>query len=407
MPSYKPTVIDLFAGAGGFSKGFYDAGFHVNLAIEIDAWACKTFKYNFPSTNVLEADVKNIKTSRIKELVREKPDVIIGGPPCQGFSISGPPKKDPKDPRNSLFVEFVRFINELQPKALIMENVKGLLSRKTEAGERVIKIIESALSDCGYYIKTVLLNSCNYGVPQHRERVFIIGTMEKCKTSLLPPATHRGYKWERDYDLKYWFVENEHVFKPYTTLWEATSDLPQIPAGVCQAKYSYPLPPQNEYQELMRKGSSGVYNHVPMKHSKRVIERFKQIRWGESVSDVPEKYGQRKRGNPLVFSKKAYDQNNRRLHPNLLSHTITASFYANFVHPYLDRNFTAREAARLQSFPDTFIFKGKKTVPSFKLLAREGRFSEMHLCQYAQIGNAVPPLLAEALAKHLRNLLDL
>jgi len=396
----KPVVVDLFAGCGGFSKGFLDAGFDVRLAVEIDEWACQTFRYNFPNAHVLCSDVRDVEANHIRELIGQKPDIIIGGPPCQGFSVSvpgGPNKRDPKDPRNSLFMEFVRLLKELKPIAFMIENVPGILTSVTASGERVIKIIECKLSELGYYVKTSLLNACDYGVPQFRERIFIAGVAEKVDNPLFPKPTHKGYKEE--YALDRYLGGG---YKPYVTLWEAISDLPQIPAGVTQEKYEYPLPPQNDYQALMRKGSDGVYNHIPMKHYKRTIERFKRIKWGQSLSDVPAEFGPRKRGKPYEFSNKRYDQNNRRLHPNRISHTVTASFYANFIHPYLDRNFTAREAARLQSFPDTFIFMGKKTVPSFKLLKREGRYDEMHLCQFAQIGNAVPPLLARALASHLR-----
>lgn len=150
-----PVVIDLFAGAGGFSLGFRHAGYNIHAAIEIDKWACQTFQYNFPETKVIQMDIQNIKTDYIKKLINVKPDIIIGGPPCQGFSVSvpgGPGNRDPKDPRNTLFMEFIRFLNILQPKAFIIENVKGLLTSKNQSKELVINIIEDKLIECNYIV---------------------------------------------------------------------------------------------------------------------------------------------------------------------------------------------------------------------------------------------------------------
>src|SRR5690606_33725458 len=139
--------------------------------------------------------------------------------------------------------------------------------------------------------------------------------------------------------------------------------------------------------------------------TKRIVARFASMSWGDSVSDVPDEHKPHVRGNTKLKSNKAYDQNNRRMHPDKLCHTIPASFYANFVHPYKNRNFTPREGARIQSFPDWYRFKGKPTVVSQKLLDREGRHSEQHLSQYNQIGNAVPPLVARAIAQHIKPVL--
>ena len=186
------------------------------------------------------------------------------------------------------------------------------------------------------------------------------------------------------------------------TLWEAISDLPPLKAGEGEEEQLYTSPPMNEYQRWARDGSKALYNHVAMQHTRRVVERFKHISWGESGADVPEEHGPRQRGNSDKLSSKTYDQNNRRLHPHRPSHTIAASFYANFVHPFQHRNLTAREGARVQGFVDSYRFLGKKTVPSRKLLRREGREDEAHLCKYNQIGNAVPPLLGQRIAEHIR-----
>ena len=164
----------------------------------------------------------------------------------------------------------------------------------------------------------------------------------------------------------------------------------------------YSADPVNEYQKWCREGSPTLHNHLAMKHTKRLVERFSQMSWGQSVSDITDdRLKQRKRNGNGEVSDNPYDQNNRRMHPNKICHTITATFYGNFVHPYKNRNFTAREGARIQSFPDHYVFLGKPTVVSKKLLLKEGRDGEAFLCQYSQIGNAVPPLMAKAIATNL------
>lgn len=401
-----PTVIDLFAGCGGFSEGFRQAGFRIESAVEIDEWAAATFRGNHPETTVLTEDIRRLRgPDAIRGLAGKPPDIIIGGPPCQGFSRAGPSNKDPKDPRNSLFRDFARFVRVLEPKAFVMENVKGLLGARTASGKPVIEIILKTFRDLGYYVEARALNAADYGVPQIRHRVFLIGVKEPLSRELWPPQTHWPTNGESLqgllFDNSYFVDGGKHL-----TLWEAISDLPQIEAGSDEEPRLYGRKPQNEYQRFMRQGSTLVWNHEPMKHSKRLIERFKLIGYGQSASDVTGPLAQRRR-NGRGLAKRAYDQNNRRLRPDRPSHTVAAAFYANFIHPYLDRNFTAREAARIQSFPDRYIFLGKKTVPSHKLLAREGRHHDIHIPQYSQIGNAVPPLLAKAIARHLMEILQL
>ena len=184
-------------------------------------------------------------------------------------------------------------------------------------------------------------------------------------------------------------------------MWDAISDLPQIEACEGAEIMTYINDPQNEYQALLRGDSIDLYNHIAMNHSKRMIERFASMKWGESTEDVPDELKPLKRNGNGERSEKVYGQNNRRMYPNRPCHTIAASFYANFVHPYLNRNFTPREGARIQSFPDWYRFLGKPTTPSKSLLKKEGRLSDIHLCQYNQIGNAVPPLLSKAIAINL------
>ncbi len=163
----------------------------------------------------------------------------------------------------------------------------------------------------------------------------------------------------------------------------------------------YTFEPATTYQQWARGTQWCVYNHVAMKHTKRIIERFKQIYWGQSVIDVSDGHRALKRSGNGEVSETAYNSNNRRLDPFSPSYTIPAQFYSSFIHPYQHRNITAREAARLQSFPDWYIFKGKRTVISHKLLEKYGRHDDNHLSQYNQIGNAIPPLLAKAIAEHI------
>lgn len=389
------TAIDLFAGAGGFGLGFKLAGFDISLSVEIDQWACDTLKYNDPYMRVLQGDIREYRTKEIIQEVSENhPDVVIGGPPCQGFSIAGSSKKDPNDPRNSLFIEFANWVKVLEPKIFILENVKGLLGKRNAQGEPVIQIIQKTFEEIGYVTNVWVLNAAEYGVPQLRERIFVVGSQNKILKA--PTPTHMINN-----------VLGRSLLFPKLdklspiNLWEAISDLPILGAGEGDEEQEYVQLAITSYQKWVRQSSNCLYNHSAMRHSKRLVERFSHIQWGESSADAPTEHGPRERNSNGKLSTKVYDQNNRRLHPDKPSHTIAASFYANFIHPYQNRNLTAREGARIQSFPDYYRFMGKKTVVSQKLLNREERFSEAHLCQYNQIGNAVPPLLAQKIAEHI------
>lgn len=291
---------------------------------------------------------------------------------CQGFSLSG--NRDPKDPRNSLFMDYLRIVREIKPKFFVMENVQGMLSMKTKTGENVIDLVLSEMDKSGYNVNYELLNAAEFGVPQARKRVIFVGIrkdLEFRKDEVLP---------------KGWLFGDDQI-----TVEQALMDLPQIKACEGVEEQEYSSEPQNDYQKYCRNGSNRVHNHIAMRHTKRLVERFEQIKFGQSVGDVSEQYAQRKRGDATKISGKSYNQNNYRPYPDRPSPTIPASFQSNFVHPYLNRNYTAREGARLQSFPDTYIFKGKRTNMSW----------DKDLSQYQQIGNAVPPLLAKAIAENL------
>jgi DNA (cytosine-5)-methyltransferase 1 len=387
----KYSVLDTFAGAGGFSLGFELAGANIIGAIEIDKWASETFQFNHPDAKLLQGDITQISDEQIiNAFGKHKPDIILGGPPCQGFSICNKNSGDPKDPKNSLFEEFIRVGRLLNPKIMIMENVPNLIKAKTKGKEIVIDIITAELRDLGYEVEYRILDATDYGVPQIRKRLVVIASRIK----LARPFPEKTHTTVDQLDLL-----NSNL-KKCPTLWDAISDLPDIEARQGKEESEYSKLPLNDYQRLLRQRSNKLFNHKAMNHSKRLVERFASMRWGDSTADVPEHLRPLRR-NSTEFSDTAYDQNNRRMHPDRPCHTVPASFYANFVHPYKNRNFSAREGARIQSFPDWYVFKGKPTVVSHKLLHREGRLEEKHLCQYNQIGNAVPPLMAFAIADNI------
>lgn len=371
------NTIDLFSGCGGMTLGFKWAGFNSILASDIDENCEKTFATNFPEIPFICGDISTLSKDDCDKILNNKTiDVIIGGPPCQGFSLANKKRnKVSEDPRNKLFYEFVKIINWYNPKAFVMENVKGLLSM--DSG-RVIKQIQEEFENSGrfgYEVRYQVLKASDFGVPQIRERVILIGI-------------------RKDLDVVPEFPEKKN--QEEISVEAAISDLPQINAGEGEVVMEYETKPLNEYQQFMRQNSKKVFNHIAMKHTPRLIERFKAIQPGKNLLDVWETHGAVQRGNPSQKSSIKFSQNNLRLVPDKPAPTIAASFQSNFIHPYLDRNFTAREGARLQSFPDDFIFEGMRTKMSW----------EKGLSQYQQIGNAVPPLMAYEIAMSLKKLLD-
>lgn len=370
------TSIDLFSGCGGMSLGFKMAGFHSIFASDVDENAGKTFMRNFPETPFKVADICQITKEEVDQLTGGVvPDVIIGGPPCQGFSLANKRRNTIKDdPRNKLFYQFVKFINWYSPKAFVMENVKGLLSmQKGKVLKTILEEFRNA-GDYGYNVSYKVLLASDYGVPQNRERVIIIGIRNDLGIEPSHPAPIEGS----------------------VSVDDAIGDLPIIHSSEGSEVQEYDKEPQNDYQRLMRKNSNKVYNHIAMKHTPRLIERFRAIKPGQDLLDVWETHGAVKRGAPGEKSEIKFHQNNLRVFGDKPAPTIAASFQSNFIHPHLDRNFTAREGARLQSFPDDFIFEGMRTKMSW----------EKGLSQYQQIGNAVPVLLAYHIAKNIKDMLN-
>lgn len=378
-PENALTSIDLFSGCGGLTKGFSMAGIRSIFASDIDENAAKTFQRNFPETPFLCKSITDISKEEVDTLLNgHRPDIIVGGPPCQGFSLANKRRnKVADDPRNQLFYGFVKFINWYSPKAFVMENVKGLLSMKNgEVLETILDAFRNAGDFGGYDVAYKVLLASDYGVPQNRERVIIIGTRKDL---------HLNPRHPKPLDL-------DHRI----TVDEAIGDLPQIQACEGQEVMEYPMEPQNEYQRLMRQKMQYVTNHIAMNHTKRLIARFEAIKAGQSLIDVWETHGSVKRGAPGEKSDVKFSQNNQRLFGNQPAPTIAASFQSNFIHPHLNRNFTAREGARLQSFPDDFIFEGMRTKMSW----------EKGLSQYQQIGNAVPVLMAKAIGECICEILN-
>jgi len=396
------SVIDLFAGAGGFGLGFTGAGnkYKMICSLETDKWAVETLQANNHDGHlIIHSDIRNFDTAeKIKAACTQAPDIIIGGPPCQGFSLAGP-VKDPHDPRNSLFKNYAQWVQVQQPKIFVMENVRGILTRRNDRGEKVIDIIIDTFEKISYTVNIWKLNAAHFGVPQSRERVFIVGHYNNI---LIPPPQRTHFLPEEELKLN----GSAKDLKAAIKVIDAIGDLPELNAGEGKEISFYSKLPQTDYQIALRGSETAIYNHVTMSHTKRIIKRYEEILKGVKINNLEDEFKVRKRNGNGILSNTEYNSNYRHLRPNMISYTIPASFYSNFVHPNQPRNITSREAARLQSFPDNYIFKGKRTQISSKLLKQLGKDDENHLSQYNQIGNAVPPLLAKAIALHLVNYME-
>lgn len=338
-------VIDLFAGVGGFSQGFINAGFDITFAVEYEKSIAASFKLNHPDTDIFAEDITQLDIDLLKEKYKNI-DVVIGGPPCQGFSQKGK-RLSLLDDRNYLFKYFIKFVEVFEPQYFVLENVPNITT--TSSGFFKQEIIET-FNKLGYEVDCKILLASNFGVPQDRRRAFFLG--KKGKEKLFLPDTN-GEK---------------------TTIKEAIYDLPFTASGEGQKFYDYAKKAETAYQKRMRIGSKGIYNHEATKHSALALERLSLIPKGKGKEVLPQEHR----------TKSIYSGTWCRLLENGVAATITTRYDTPssglFTHPILNRCITTREAARIQSFPDKFIFHGNKTS------------------QMKQVGNAVPPLLAEAVA---------
>lgn len=371
------TVVDLFSGPGGFSEGFRQEGFNVLVGVDYDENSARTYKKNHPESAFVQGDIESISPEEVMEkggFSRSEVDVVIGGPPCQGFSLAG--NRDEEDDRNELFKEFADHIQSLNPKYFVMENVTGLLSMDTSEGEPVIDAIQDRFSDIGYTTQYKTLTASDYGAPQNRDRVFIIGTRTDQQVTF-PTPTH-GESGQQRLDT----MEGE--LTPFVTVGDALSDLPSLEAG--EEKTQYNGPPQNKFQEWMRADvdetdENPVTNHDAVNHRDHIVTRFEHIPQGGDMTDAPEEH------QPA----KVYSSRNRRLPEDQPSYTVTSHVLDELIHPWDDRAITVREAARLQCFPDTYEFVGERNV----------FHGADETSQYEQVGNAVPVALSNAIAKEL------
>lgn len=366
-------VVDLFCGAGGLSQGFKMADLSVEIGIDKEEDFIKSFNSSHPGAKTLVADLSSKDAADLiksQGLDKEDVDIIIGGPPCQGFSTVGDRKEE--DQRNELVREFAHAVDRLEPDLFLMENVTGLKSMKDGNGNLVIEELRKLFKKAGYSITYRVLKAADYGVPQKRKRLFIVGKPEDIDSFEWPDPTHtsEGSIQAHTGDLK-----------TYLTVDKAIGDLPNLEAG--ETINNYDSEPSNEYQKWARKDSDKLANHSTPNHSETVLERLRNIGQGENHGDLPES---------LQLSS-GYSNIYGRLENNKPADTITGNFGCvsapgRFIHPEDDRALTVREGARLQSFPDKYRFFGNQSD------------------QYKQVGNAVPPLMAKAVAESIKKDLE-
>jgi len=353
--------VDLFCGAGGLSEGFRQNGFDILLANDFDTWCEATYKLNHPETKFISGPIQDITSDQIQSELNIKPgelDCIIGGPPCQAFSVYNH-QRGMHDERSGLFREYLRLVAGLLPKYVIVENVPGMSS--VEYGVAVSEI-KQGLKELGYNAEVALLKAEDYGVAQERRRLIFIGNRINADV-IFPTPTHGK-------DLL-----------PYLTVWGAISDLPPLKNGEGNEVTNYTLAPQSEYQKTIREGAQMVFNHVAPSLGAINLERLKYIPEGGSWRDIPQELlpAGMKRARRSDHTKRY-----GRLRKDGFASTILTKcdpHWGAFFHPTQNRVISVREAARLQCFPDKRRFEGSRIE------------------QYKQVGNAVPVLLSAAVAK--------
>ena len=347
-------VLDLFSGAGGFSCGLEMVeGFKTEVASDFDPKVVNTFQKNFPNAFCICGDICSPETKQeiIKKAKERNVNMIVGGPPCQGFSLKGK-NLGINDPRNFLFREYVNIVKEIRPQIFIIENVKNLIA---SAKGFFIKQIYEEFQSLGYTLNHDIVNAHNFGVPQTRERTIIIGTL--CKKGISVPKENTA---------------------PKVNVKDAISDLEYLESGEGFEVSEYKYKPQSNYQKQMRQNCEKLHNHKATNHSAFALKKLKMIPPEGDKTSMPKE----------LYGRQQFSTTWARLRWNAPSPTIDTRFdtpsNGRNSHPVLNRSITPREAARIQSFPDSFIFYGNKCS----------------VCK--QIGNAVPPLLAKALAEHIK-----
>lgn len=360
-------IIDLFAGCGGLSLGFLKDNHKIVEAVEFDPFIANTYKLNHPEVNVIVDDIKNVDKAELFKF--GDADLIIGGPPCQGFSMAGARIRTGfiDDPRNYLFKHYFNIVKSVKPKAFIMENVKGITTMQNgEIFREILKIFADSelLEGQPYTINYRLVKAVEFGIPQKRERIIIIGTLKS------------------DYNFDtLWSKTKDDIKKEIPSFFDKVSVRDAIGnLGETSADGNIKKPqPITDYEKYLSSESDVITNHIKTKHSEKAIIRMKQIQSGENYEVLNEKINSVHSG---AYGRLTWDEPSR---------TITTRFDTpaggRFIHPKEDRTLSPREAARLQSFPDDFIFYGNKTS----------------ICK--QIGNAVPPKISYFLSRLIGNIL--
>ncbi len=383
-----PKVLDLFCGAGGLSLGFENAGFQILCTVEKHLDPIKTYINNRlekqNKLNLLIEDIRNIKKSNIDKAIAKslkknpKIDVVIGGSPCQGFSLRG--KREINDPRNNLAFEFFRIVDEVKPEIFVFENVSGLLMKNNRAFLlSIIKRIEKLK----YHIGLDILNSSDYGVPQNRKRLIIIGSKNNNRVFFPKKSNYEDLQQiieKLELELPYYNVVP--VVKNKVSIYDALDDIAY--AKVNESSIKYRKKATSIYQKFMRKNSEKLFNHITTKHRENSLKMFSMLKPGQGIENLPK---------DLRVNRRSL----QRMERNKLSRTITCC-NEDFIHYSLDRIITVREMARLQSFPDNYIFHGTRTTG--------GDRRKISCCQVQQVGNSVPPLLAQAIAEGVLKMLN-
>lgn len=386
----KPTCIDLFAGAGGLAEGFQQAGWRILAAVDNDPYSAGTFGLNFPRATFLQKDVTGVTPSellRAAGLRQGQLDCLLGGPPCQSFSYNNH-ERSASNRRARLFRQYLRIVRTLKPKTLVMENVPGML---TIGGGRVVSEIRNNLAALGYEVDIRILFAEDFGIPQERRRLFIVGTRLGWEHSLFPRGTHGPVpkpSVEANRHVHRWTPRNGSRPARLVTVWNAIGDLPPVENGAALEIMRYRRSPRTAFQKKARRNVRRLYHHVAHRLTKVMLRRVKNVPEGGNWRDIPRRFlpAGMKRARKSDHTKRY-----GRLARGSLACTILTKcdpHWGSYIHPCQHRTITVREAARLQSFPDSF------------------RFIDFISKQYEQIGNAVPPAMAKpiavALKRHIR-----